>query len=578
MRRAILAVLSLASACGEVEPPALPAPDASTAAPDAGPGDAPDAGPPLELDAPLFPRDRAVRIELEVAPADWDALRRQTRSLETTLARESCLEENFDSPFTYFPARARIDGVEHPEIGLRKRGFLGSLSELTPSLKLKLDHLRDGAAHLGRSTLLLNNGRQDPSRIRACLAYDVMRAAGVPAPRCGWAEVVVNGTSLGPYAHVEAVDRSFLRRVFGEDDGQLYEGTLSDFRSGWMGTFEQETRKSTPYDRSDLEALRAALERPDAELLEALEPLVDLEAFLRFWAAEALVGQWDGYSSNANNFHVYRRGDGRFVFIPWGLDAPFGINDQEPRSVRAEARLPRRLYLHPEGRQRYLSQIAALLDGWDVEATVRELDRAAGVVAPLLARARAPQATEATRALREHVLARPSLLDAELSRGGAAWEQPERPPLCFALEPLEARLTTRFGTHPAPDLFATGTGTFTATVAGTLYRGARVGAAAGFGEMPDDAEDVVLVLAALTRARPIPVLYVALRPELFVEGATIPFDGVRARGALLSIPRPGAPLELVGGLFEGEVRILRGRAEAGAEVEAEVVARALRQR
>ena len=61
-----------------------------------------------------------------------------------------------------------------------------------------------------------------------------------------------------------------------------------------------------------------------------VEELVDVDQFLEFWAAEVLLGHWDGYNGNTNNFWVYVGDDGRLRFLPWGIDAilegsePFG--------------------------------------------------------------------------------------------------------------------------------------------------------------------------------------------------------------------------------------------------------------
>ena len=41
------------------------------------------------------------------------------------------------------------------------------------------------------------------------------------------------------------------------------------------------------------------------ELNDRLDELVDLHEFVTFWAMESLIGFWDGYSGNQNNFFVY---------------------------------------------------------------------------------------------------------------------------------------------------------------------------------------------------------------------------------------------------------------------------------
>ena len=63
--------------------------------------------------------------------------------------------------------------------------------------------------------------------------------------------------------------------------------------------------------------------RPDDDLT-TIGRVVDLDAFFRYWALEGLLGYWDGYSGNRNNFFVYvhPRTD-KVYFIPWGADHLF---------------------------------------------------------------------------------------------------------------------------------------------------------------------------------------------------------------------------------------------------------------
>ena len=81
----------------------------------------------------------------------------------------------------------------------------------------------------GVDNITLNNSVQDPSLIRQCIGYQLFTDAGYPSPQCNFAHVYVNGTDLGIYVHVEPIKRTFLRTHFDEDDGDLYEGTVSDF-------------------------------------------------------------------------------------------------------------------------------------------------------------------------------------------------------------------------------------------------------------------------------------------------------------------------------------------------------------
>ena len=90
----------------------------------------------------------------------------------------------------------------------------------------------------GMRRLTLNNNIQDPSHLKQCLAYRFFTDAGVPAPRCSFARVAVNGEPLGVYTVLEVYDELMMARNFEDGSGKLYEGQVSDFRPQWIETFQ----------------------------------------------------------------------------------------------------------------------------------------------------------------------------------------------------------------------------------------------------------------------------------------------------------------------------------------------------
>ncbi len=73
-------------------------------------------------------------------------------------------------------------------------------------------------------------------------------------------------------------------------------------------------------------ALAASLDNlsPGADPLPVLAAHLDLERYLRFAAAELLLGHWDGYAWSANNYLIHHGGpDDGWTFIPWGIDQLF---------------------------------------------------------------------------------------------------------------------------------------------------------------------------------------------------------------------------------------------------------------
>ena len=383
-----------------------------------------------------FDMDRVLQISIEIAEEDWDTLRHQTRTFEDLIAEIERYELSrpFADIYDWFSATVTIDGETHTEVGVRKKGFLGSQSDTKPSLKLRYDKYVDGQSLGGvMERMTLNNSVQDPSMVNTCLSYQVFSAAGLPAPRCNFATVSVNGKNLGLYIHLEELKKPFLARHFDNADGNLYEGTVSDFTPEYRGTFEKKTNEDED-DWSDVDAVVAALQDPSDAGLEALGEIVDLDRFLSFWATEVLIGHWDGYAGDRNNYHFYREPDGKFVFIPWGVDDTFHLKDDPnpfdnisnpPPSVLALTAIPNRLYNTPEWRTKYAGRLKEILDtAWDEDALLASVDEMAAIVQEHALPADSAKAAADTDRVRKFILKRRGEILADLTPEPPDWPEP----------------------------------------------------------------------------------------------------------------------------------------------------------
>ena len=420
-------------------------PEASDTSPEPEPGTEPsDTSDPTHRDEPgphpsdaFFALDRVMDISIEIDGADWDRLRNQTRTLEDVFAEieEYGLSRPFADIYTWFSATVTVDGEAHAEVGVRKKGFVGSQSATKPSLKLRFDKYVDGQSLGGvMERMTLNNSVQDPSMVNTCLSYRVFAAAGNPAPRCNFATVTVNGTDLGLYVHVEEIKAPFLLRHFDSAEGNVYEGTVSDFTADYRGTIEKKNNTDAA-DWSDIDAVVAALEDPTDAGLQALDEIVDLDRYLSHWATEVLVGHWDGYAGDRNNYWFYREPGGRFVFIPWGVDDTFHLRDDPnpfddisdpPPSVLALTAIPNRLYNHPDWRAAYVERLKETLDAvWDADALLAAADEMAAVVQQHALPAEREAAAEDTERVRKFILKREGEILADLTPEPPEWPEPE---------------------------------------------------------------------------------------------------------------------------------------------------------
>ncbi|MBN1656734.1 MAG: CotH kinase family protein [Deltaproteobacteria bacterium] len=329
---------------------------------------------PSEL---LFDPLHLVEVDIEMSAGDWDLIRNEGKRLVETMA--GC---GSDFEYTWVSATATIDGVTLKNVAVRKKGHLGSLSTVRPSLKVDFNRTIKEQSAWGMTRMTLNNDRQDVSHTHQCMSYQLFRDAGGIAPRCNFARVRVNGKDLGVYSHVETIRKPFLARHFEDASGNLFEsGGNADFHDDLALNFEIKNNETTS-DRSDLYRVVEAMQVDDADLYESLDEVIDMDAFLTFWAMEVITGHWDSFSGDQNNFFAYHdpKTD-KFYFIPWGTDGAFApdhifLPPDIPTSVYAWSWPTFRLYSDLDSRAKYHDRLRELLDKvWDEDKLLEEVDR-----------------------------------------------------------------------------------------------------------------------------------------------------------------------------------------------------------
>ena len=553
--RTVVALLLLAAGCGgsEEERPE------GTSDTDAAPG-------LYEATAErLWAPDHVVEIAFEVEVADGEALAAETNDLFQLLYGADCVDNPWAGPFNWYPADVTVDGVRVEQVGIRKKGLIGSLSTDKPSLKIKFDKYVEGQQLDGVERMTLNNAVSDPSLLNQCLGYQLFRDAGIAAPRCNFAHVTVNGDDLGVYVSVEPMKKDWLRWAYdGDDDGDLYEGTVSDFRQGWTDTFEPKT-SDTDADRPAVLATRDALElADDAAMFEALEAQVDLAKFYDFWAMEALVGHVDGYAGNTNNYFVYRpEQTNRFEFLPWGIDVIFlefeAFGSSSSSVVMANSQLTRRLWETPEGQAGYLASVDRLLDEvWDEAALLAEIDRMATLIEPyaLVDEDRAA----AQDRLRAFVTNRRANVELLLGQPLPTFDEPLRDGIClYESGTLRMDFDTTWDTLAVADPLAEGSATTTGALDGGSvdFTG---GAIAG-----EDSGYASIIGVGLTGATT--VHYVAAQlPLSNLHVGTVAIDGFGNQGLLVELDFISDDEQVLASMWDAELVITEWTGVPGSPV------------
>ena len=269
--------------------------------------------------AELYAEDTLPTFELTIPPDCEQAL---ARTPDVYCAGE----------LRYVPGTATGTELTLTNVGIRLKGS-ASFRPLgqKAAFKIKVDEFVAGQRLLGLRRLTLNNMVQDPSMVHERLGYRYLRAAGVPAPLCNHARVLVNGEYYGLYANVQTLDDEFTEAHWSPAPGNLYDIPTGeyfyDLLPQYLDRDDLETNQAAA-DRTDLAGLIASLEG-DAEsaYVNAGEHL-DWSEWLALGAAQAVIADWDGYFGARNNYKLYHELErDRFLLLPWGIDQTFGITD-----------------------------------------------------------------------------------------------------------------------------------------------------------------------------------------------------------------------------------------------------------
>ena len=273
----------------------------------------------------LFNNQTLQRIDIYLHSSDW-----------------TNLQDNFQSN-TYYPADFLWNGQTVRNAGVRSRGR-GSRYTHKPGLKIEFNKYSDKQKFLGLKSLVIDNLTQDPSGIHETVSMAFNARLGIPAPREAHVKLYVNNEYIGLYAIVENIDKEFLARIYGaingntQNDGWLYEFVWQDdWRFTDLGTdlapLKLRFHATTHESKSDEEQYRKlqelvtlANQTREDRFVEVLGSRFDLPGFVRYVAAQAFLGDTDGFlgAYGMNNFYLYRlENQDKHVLISWDTDHAF---------------------------------------------------------------------------------------------------------------------------------------------------------------------------------------------------------------------------------------------------------------
>jgi len=314
----------------------------------------------------LFDENAVQQYWVDINQDDLDSLNREFQDTAAVLAGQP--------PKNYHPIVLHLgsemgETVKDAAIRLKGQSSWVQTVQLDPNPKMQVvisfDQNDPNATFHGVSKLGFDMPRSDWTFLHERLANTWWRRQGVMAACSNSGMLFINGTYYGLYVVEEHVGHHLVKEFFAANAaGNLFKGGATP-----------DENSQTPIDSAKLQAFWAAT------TVQAMNGLVDMDASVAEWAADALLNNGDGYYGGSHNFYLYDQGDKGYVWLPADTDSTFDwlsqnspfTSDDHPIywwEGRVGGDGPGQHYLavmnDPTWRQRYVDAIDAQLQHWDV--------------------------------------------------------------------------------------------------------------------------------------------------------------------------------------------------------------------
>ena len=298
-------------------------------------------------------------------------------------------KNTFGVEFPWARATLKADDVTLTDIGIRYKGnftYMASAVDVKKSFKLDINRFVEDQKLDGMTMLNLHSGVSDPSLTRETFSYTFFRDSSVPAPRTVFAELTLtvpgkhDSELVGVYTLTEQVNKTFLKQHFGDGTGMLLkpEGLqggpkyLGDDWKAYEDKFRPDGKVSADQKKRLIQFTKLLSEASDEDFAAGIDSFLDVDAFLRFIATNALLSNLDSYLGFGHNYYLYLvPSSNKFVFIPWDMDlslATWPAVGTPEQLVELSIHHPHagddilidRLFAHPETKERYLGIVREL--------------------------------------------------------------------------------------------------------------------------------------------------------------------------------------------------------------------------
>jgi spore coat protein H len=213
-----------------------------------------------------------------------------------------------------------VVGKDTYDVMVRLRG---STSRFFPKKSWRIEFPK-GTKFDGRRKHNLVAEFQDRTMMTEKLAYDLMLAMNLPAPRTKYVRLSLNDQYQGVYLDIERVDDTFAEaHDFADPDPTIYRCGAKDCEMKlWRTDYQQDWQKETNEKeggKEDIAALMHVINRtPEPDLPRALAEHLELERYLRTLAVEVLIS--NNITEDSQSYLIHDRTTGKWTYVAWDLN------------------------------------------------------------------------------------------------------------------------------------------------------------------------------------------------------------------------------------------------------------------
>ncbi len=284
----------------------------------------------------VFDTDQVQRMDITIDSDNWRVMQNNLANLKAQVG-ESNDFSLMDDPIDV-PCDLAYNGMQWYRVGIRFKGnssLYGANNNKLP-FKLNFDKFEDiypvikNQRFYGFKKLSLKNNIKDASLLHELTACELFRDFGLKSSHAAFYKLYVD-TGSGPvyfglYTLVEEVDDTVIKTQYNDNDGNLYkpEEDAATFATGTFDTYEYAKKTNeSDLDYSDVQTLYDVL-NSDLRVTDPsnwktnLESILDVPVFLKWFAANNMLQNWDTYGVMPHNYYLYRNPDTQlFEWIPW---------------------------------------------------------------------------------------------------------------------------------------------------------------------------------------------------------------------------------------------------------------------